>query len=192
MTSFEPIAPSPPTHHASVSQRSLQHRPFSDPNRLAPEDAFLPHSPPRTRREQRPTEVVHGVSHGATQFSTSDDGLVRRKRDKDRGRSGSRRRKGEWKRLLWVRHPGCTTANSHDQGKRLSKLMLYRSGQLHRPTDISLPSAAQSASAALRFLAAGRRLYGHCSAHLLGCNICLLLRRHQPGAHISGLRGWLG
>ena len=118
MTSFEPIAPSPPTHHASLSQRSLQqHRPFSDPNRLAPEDAFLAHSPPRTRREQRLTEAVNGVSHGATQFSTSDDGLVRRKRDKDRGRSGSRRRKGEWKRLLWVRHPGCTNTNGHYRGE---------------------------------------------------------------------------
>lgn len=97
MTSFEPIAASPP---------SLQHRPFSDPNHLAPEDAFLAHSPPRARREKRFAEPVNGVSHGADQYGTSGDGPRRRKRDKDRARSRSRRRKGEWKKLLWVRHPG--------------------------------------------------------------------------------------
>ncbi|KAL8832735.1 MAG: hypothetical protein Q9191_000072 [Dirinaria sp. TL-2023a] len=106
MTSFEPIAASPPSHHPPFSHPSLQHQPFSDPSRLAPEDAFLAHSPPRTRREKRFAESANSGSHEASQYGTSDNGLLRRKRDKDRGRSGSRRRKGEWKKLLWVRHPG--------------------------------------------------------------------------------------
>ena len=149
MTSFEPIAASPPTHHASFSQPSLQHRPFSDPNRLAPEDAFLAHSPSLTRREKRFAELADGVSHEARPYGSRDDGLIRRKRDKDRGRSGSRRRKGEWKKLLWVRHPGCMYTTGDFESMAPLELTLYRSRQLHRPSDISLSSAAQSPSAAL-------------------------------------------
>ncbi|MCJ1293305.1 hypothetical protein MMC34_004859 [Xylographa carneopallida] len=81
----------------------LDHRPFSDPNRLAPEDAFFAHSPPRRHREisldgVSATTVV-GERLGASRGGVS----ARRRREKERGRSGSRRRKGTWKKLLWVK-----------------------------------------------------------------------------------------
>ena len=106
MTSFEPITASPPSH-LSKDHPPLEHRPFSDPNRLAPEDAFFARSPPKRRREDAYAsdlreEVPEGDGSGVWK-----DRPLRRKREKERGRSGSRRRKGEWKKLLWVRHPGC-------------------------------------------------------------------------------------
>jgi phosphatidylinositol glycan class C protein len=68
--------------------------PISDPSRLAPEDAFQ--SPPRGRRAPSPLGLG---ANGATGRS----GEARRKRNKERGRSSSRRRKGAWKKLLWVK-----------------------------------------------------------------------------------------
>ena len=107
MISFEPITASPTTHHTSNSQPPLHHRPFSDPNHLAPEDAFLAHSPP-TRKTRDAYASTSGTEALKTdQYDTWTDSASRRKREKERGRSGSRRRKGEWKKLLWVRHPGC-------------------------------------------------------------------------------------
>ncbi|CAF9909188.1 MAG: hypothetical protein HETSPECPRED_008870 [Heterodermia speciosa] len=106
MISFEPITASPTTHHTSNSQPPLHHRPFSDPNHLAPEDAFLAHSPP-TRKTRDAYASTSGTEALKTdQYDTWTDSASRRKREKERGRSGSRRRKGEWKKLLWVRHPG--------------------------------------------------------------------------------------
>ena len=107
MTSFEPIAASPPAHPTPTVQPPFQHRPFSDPSRLAPEDAFLAHSPPRRQHESawstKPDSTAPEVDH----VEAWRDRPLRRKREKERGRSASRRRKGEWKKLLWVRHPGC-------------------------------------------------------------------------------------
>ena len=86
---------------------SVGYRPFSDPNRLAPEDAFYANSPPRRQRER----VVNGA--GKTNESIGSPVAVRaitssrRRREKERGRSKSRRRQGVWKKLLWVKHPGC-------------------------------------------------------------------------------------
>lgn len=78
----------------------LEHRPFTDPNRLAPEDAFFAHSPPRRREEshRRPTATTSPADHKTIRGPSG-----RRQIDKERGRSGSRRRKGEWKKLLWVK-----------------------------------------------------------------------------------------
>ena len=89
----------------------LDHRPFSDPNRLAPEDAFFAHSPPRRHREisldgVSATTVV-GERLGASRGGVS----ARRRREKERGRSGSRRRKGTWKKLLWVKQ-NCKSCHS--------------------------------------------------------------------------------
>ena len=79
----------------------LEHRPFLDPSRLAPEDAFFAHSPPRWQQER----TVNGTTDTHTLKSdVARAGLgTRRRRDKDRGRSGSRRRKGAWKKILWIK-----------------------------------------------------------------------------------------
>jgi hypothetical protein len=69
---------------------------IADPSRLAPEDAFYALSPPR--RGRAPSPLGLGANG-----STGRSGEARRKRNKERGRSGSRRRKGAWKKLLWVK-----------------------------------------------------------------------------------------
>lgn len=94
-------------HSSSLSNPRAKHH--SDPNRLAPEDAFYAHSPPR---RQRPF-VANGASTGLDSAVVKDtlhgallrgvNGTTHGRREKDRGRSGSRRRKGQWKKLLWVK-----------------------------------------------------------------------------------------
>lgn len=59
---------------------------------LTPEDAFTTRSPPRLRLESSP------IANGAT-LGTS----AARRRDQRRNRSRERRRKGTWKKLLWVK-----------------------------------------------------------------------------------------
>lgn len=95
------LAGPPPSSQFGLNHRPpLEHRPFTDPNRLAPEDAFFAHSPPRRREEphRRPTPTTSAADHHTFRGPSG-----RRHIDKERGRSGSRRRKGEWKKLLWVK-----------------------------------------------------------------------------------------
>lgn len=84
---------------------SLQARTFSDPNHLAPEDAFYAHSPPRRRREAVPgsNSLANGADGALLSARTVSATRSRRTREKERGRSASRRRKGVWKKLLWVK-----------------------------------------------------------------------------------------
>lgn len=99
------VAPEPITSiQDPLLERPALPKPYSDSSRLAPEDAFLAHSPPRFHANAKTkSEVINGAP------STSSANLSgQRKREKDRGRSGSRRGKGEWKKLLWVKQPKCT------------------------------------------------------------------------------------
>ncbi|KAL8943568.1 MAG: hypothetical protein Q9211_000949 [Gyalolechia sp. 1 TL-2023] len=99
------------SYHASVvSSRSqdffdhippLPPKPFTDPSRLAPEDAFLAQSPLQLPRDFR--TYTKPINSTVDLPSTLASG--RKRRDKDRGRSSSRRGKGVWKKLLWVKQP---------------------------------------------------------------------------------------
>ncbi|KAI9825990.1 MAG: hypothetical protein M1819_007491 [Sarea resinae] len=94
-----------PPDHDRLPQSVLQHRAkSSDPNRLAPEDAFFAHSPPK-RQRQLGDGLLAGADGGRNALLNASAGVgaARRKRDKSRGRSASRRRKGVWKKLLWVK-----------------------------------------------------------------------------------------
>ena len=99
------VAPYDPVPPQTQPERASS---LSDPNRLAPEDAFLAHSPPRRLRQ---SNIADGPAalNGLTAKDLHKGGLIRavngthRRKDKDRGRSGSRRRKGVWKKLLWVK-----------------------------------------------------------------------------------------
>ena len=86
----------------------LEHRPFSDPNRLAPEDAFA-HSPPRQQCDRMGNGSIDGSIANGDLAVARAGGVPRVKREKERGRSGSRKNKLGWKKLLWVKHPGCMT-----------------------------------------------------------------------------------
>lgn len=93
-----------PESNANVHP-SLQARTFSDPNHLAPEDAFYAHSPPRTRRAPitGSSSLANGSDAAGPSARTVTATRSRRTREKERGRSASRRRKGVWKKLLWVK-----------------------------------------------------------------------------------------
>lgn len=146
-------------------QPPFQHRPFSDPNRLGPEDAIYTHPFPRRQRDNLAhTASSSSRSSGATitaaasvteQSNTRVGGTSGRRRyENDRGRSRSRRRNGEWKKLLWVKQ-SCMSAflflspiipaafAPFYRKQRLNPT--HRSRQLHRPTNFPLPPAAQSA-----------------------------------------------
>jgi phosphatidylinositol glycan class C protein len=66
-----------------------------DPSRLAPEDAYFVHSPPRAR-----TDSPLGV---AANGAAARNGDPRRSRTREGRRGGSKRRRGAWAKLLWVK-----------------------------------------------------------------------------------------
>ncbi|KAK4693467.1 phosphatidylinositol N-acetylglucosaminyltransferase subunit C, partial [Lecanoromycetidae sp. Uapishka_2] len=104
MTPSQPSAPPPNINYDINKKPPVPHRPFSDPNHLAPEDAFYAHSPPRRQRQIDDFLSVNNRDVAATDSpSIRAGGSSRRRRGKDRGRSGSRRGKNVWKKLLWVK-----------------------------------------------------------------------------------------
>ena len=106
MTPAQPFPAAPNVNYSTNNKPPIPNRPFSDPNRLAPEDAFYAHSPPRRQRQTENYLALNGevATDGS---SVRNGGSARRRRGKDRGRSGSRRAKGVWKKLLWVKQKDC-------------------------------------------------------------------------------------
>ncbi|KAL8848765.1 MAG: hypothetical protein Q9221_006236 [Calogaya cf. arnoldii] len=84
-----------------INRPEIPFQPYSDSSRLAPDNAFFAHSPPRHRADAN--NIPRTLNGDPIASSTKLD--RRRKREKDRGRSGSRRGKAEWKKLLWVKQP---------------------------------------------------------------------------------------
>jgi hypothetical protein len=175
-TSFPPLnrantLPAPSLHRATATDRSL----------LAPEDAIYAGSPPR-----RQSAAVSKLQKDLRMTNGGGDGNIRslsRGRHKLRtARSGSRRRKGAWKKLLWVKQ----TCLFFDCLSRNSANPVSRSGQLYRSRYIPRTSTTQPSTSTLRLLAIGRRLNRNCPACLLSHNICGVLRWYLPGASLSG------
>lgn len=74
----------------------------TDRSLLAPEDAIYQGSPPRKQsaavnKLQKNLRMTNGSNGDTTRLPSSG------RRRKERNRSGSRRRKGSWKKLLWVK-----------------------------------------------------------------------------------------
>ncbi|KAL6713500.1 glycosylphosphatidylinositol anchor biosynthesis [Lecanora helva] len=92
----------PETSYNIAKKPPIPHRPFSDPNHLAPEDAFHTHD--YSRRQQRAESFLSLDDELAAARSglSKDVGVARRRRRKGRGRSGSRFGRSDWKKLLWV------------------------------------------------------------------------------------------
>ncbi len=107
MTPTQPSAASPNLHYGADKKPPIPHRPFSDPNHLAPEDAFYANSPPRRQLPVDRYGTLDSISNVTDGPSIRPAGSTRRRRGKDRGRSGSRRGKGVWKKLLWVKQKDC-------------------------------------------------------------------------------------
>ena len=109
----------------------FEHRPFSDPNHLAPEDAFSPHSPPRRQPDRTINRSIdRSIANGDLAVARAG-GVPRHKGDKERGRSGSRKNKLGWKKLLWVKHPGCMKDLKGRGYFPLLTCIAYRPRQLH-------------------------------------------------------------
>ncbi|EGC41694.1 phosphatidylinositol:UDP-GlcNAc transferase PIG-C [Histoplasma capsulatum var. duboisii H88] len=83
-------------------------RVLTDPNRLAPEDAYYAHSPPRFRSVVTNNHAAHlrlPAAVAALRPPPAVPGAEPRRAKEARRRFGSRRRrpKGAWKKLLWVK-----------------------------------------------------------------------------------------
>lgn len=103
MTSYDPSVAASKEQEFFNNIPALLPKHFSDPSRLAPGDVFVPPTPPRLPGDVRTyTRPINGT------VDADDVVPGRRRREKDRGRSGSRRGKGVWKKLLWVKQPKCT------------------------------------------------------------------------------------
>ena len=99
MAAHERPSPSHSSRASSIQSDRHLIRHQQDPSRLHPEDAIYGNSPPRKAQRQR---SPLGRSDTVT---TATAGLseARKRREQRRGRSGSRRQKGTWKKLLWVK-----------------------------------------------------------------------------------------
>jgi phosphatidylinositol glycan class C protein len=85
------------TFNGHLSRHSSNTTTTLDPSRLAPEDAYLVHSPPRDRTSS-PLDLG-----GASGASAGRVGDPRRSRTREGRRGGSKRRRGAWAKLLWVK-----------------------------------------------------------------------------------------
>src|SRR5436853_4355067 len=150
---LSPVPPPVPveTHPNRVAFKPVIHRTPSDPNRLAPEDAYKSFSPPRLRplTESQPVGFSDFHDSAAAAAAAALRPAVASLRpppaipvaarlDQERKRrsaSRKRRQPKEWKKLLWVKHPTCmhsaTTATPYRSWSGRSCLSSYRSRQLH-------------------------------------------------------------
>jgi len=118
LTSDPPASPNcmsyflPNVNYGIAKKPPIPHRPFSDPNHLAPEDAFYTHSVHHRQRQADGFLGLDGELASADGRAPRTPGATRRRRGKDRGRSGSRRGRGVWKKLLWVKQKDCRLAPS--------------------------------------------------------------------------------
>src|SRR5271168_36629 len=100
-TSATNSSPVPPLTRAATLPANVPRTIAADRSLLTPEDAIYQTSPPRKQsatvnKLEKDLRMTNGVNGDAAR-------LPRRGRHKERNRSGSRRRKGTWKKLLWVK-----------------------------------------------------------------------------------------
>lgn len=184
-TSTTITGPLPPLTRSTTLPPATTRSVATDRSLLTPEDAIYQGSPPRkqsaaVQKLQKDLRMTNGVNGDAAR-------PTRRGRHKDRNRSGSRRRKGTWRKLLWVKQ-------SCEQTIRDWRAVSdeNRPGQLHRPRHLSRRTPAQSSPPALRFLAPCCRLNRHSTARLLGHNLYRMFRQHIPKVCLSRCSGRLG
>lgn len=117
-TSPPPVPPPVPveTHpnRAGGLKHPQQQRALPDPNRLAPEDAYYVQSPPRVRSNidthRANFRAINGVATNSAAAAAlrpppAVPGAETTKKEPRTVRASSRRgrRKGAWKKLLWVK-----------------------------------------------------------------------------------------
>ena len=106
MNPLQAPAAAPVTHYVTANKPPIPQRPFANSNLLSPDAAFYAHPPSRHLQPQHEEHYAHEIEDtvdGETPSLRSGG----RTRKRNRGRSGSRRRKGVWKKLLWVKQKDC-------------------------------------------------------------------------------------
>ena len=106
MTPIQPSAASPIIHYSTANKPPIPQRPFANSSLLSPDAAFYAHSSPNNQQSQQVghySQELQDTVNGETPSLRSGG----RSRKRARGRSGSRRRKGVWKKLLWVKQKDC-------------------------------------------------------------------------------------
>jgi hypothetical protein len=130
-TSATITEPLPPLTRSSTLP-AYSGRPIAtDRTLLAPEDAIYQGSPPRKQsaavvKLEKDLRMTNGENGSTVR-------LAGRGRHKDRTRSGSRRRKGTWKKLLWVKQSCQFYLNVH------WTLLTFKKTQIITP--IKIPSS---------------------------------------------------
>ncbi|KAI9808600.1 MAG: hypothetical protein M1825_003750 [Sarcosagium campestre] len=101
-----PIEAADPYHHRELGQAARDQSfglgvglQSTDPSLLGPEHAFA-QSPPRKTVQIKPGQSAQHISSASATLTSARS--PHRRRDADRGRSGSRRKR-VWKKLLWVK-----------------------------------------------------------------------------------------
>lgn len=144
-SSPSPIPPPVPveTHpNRAGGLKPQQQRGPPDPNRLAPEDAYYAHSPPRLRPQLdnhgANVQTLNGVvtnpaAVAALRPPPAVPGAEAKKEvRKVRGASRRRRRKGAWKKLLWVKQSCMCPRNPQEVHISVRLTTWPRPGQLYR------------------------------------------------------------
>ena len=138
MTPIEAPVTSPIIHYDTANKPPVPKRPYTNPNLLSPDAAFYAHVPPARQQtlesdhfSQEDRDTVDGDTLSLGRGSKS-----RRRRRKDGVRSGGRRGKPVWKKLLWVKQRDCPYLCCNRIRKRL-----INEGQIPIITPIPLHSS---------------------------------------------------
>jgi phosphatidylinositol glycan class C protein len=118
LTSNTIIGPLPPLTRSTTLPATVRSV-ATDRSLLTPEDAIYQGSPPRKQsaavnKLQKDMLMTNGANGDAAR-------LPRRGRNKGRNRSGSRMRKGTWKKLLWVKQSCKQGNNGLEIGKSITE-----------------------------------------------------------------------
>lgn len=134
------------THPNRDGSKSPEHeRHLPDPDRLAPEDAYF--APALSRVRSAPANYEESL-RSMNGENTSHIGSAAALRKKLGGAPRRRKRKGAWKKLLWVKQSCMFTYNWPTLNYTMLTLA-HRPGQLHRYRNLSRPPSAQSTSTAV-------------------------------------------
>ena len=109
MTPFQHTVASPIIHYSTANKPPIPQRPFTtDPNLLSPDAAFYAHPAPPHEQPQQVENYAHELEDTVDGDTPSLRGGGRsRKRAREGRRSRSRRGKGVWRKLLWVKQKEC-------------------------------------------------------------------------------------
>lgn len=137
-------SPAPVIHYDVSNKPPVPQRPYTNPNLLSPDaihSQFPPRIPPPPPEPEHFSQEDRDIVEGDT-LSLGRSSRSRRRRRRDAGRSGTRRGKGVWKKLLWVKQRDCEDNISHT----ISLISVLNVIQIRTITRIRLHSSLTSSA----------------------------------------------